>query len=148
MAQQLTHTIAFATAEELYKAQRFYDARGYGGDAIAATDRVLLARDGDEIVGVVRLSPLDDDWCLRGMQIHPAHQRSGLGTAMLHTLATMMDRSCYCLPYAHLEGFYGQIGFTRIEADTMPTALAERYAGYLMRGLNIVGMLRRGSNAI
>ncbi|AOY00081.1 GNAT family N-acetyltransferase [Jeongeupia sp. USM3] len=148
MAEQLTHTIALATAEDVYEAQRFYDACGYGGDAIAAADRVLLARNGAGIVGVVRLSPLDDDWCLRGMQIHPAQQRSGLGTAMLHTLVTMMDRPCYCLPYAHLEGFYGQIGFTRIAADTMPTTLAERYAGYLVRGLNIVGMLRRGSNPI
>ncbi|WP_432732516.1 GNAT family N-acetyltransferase [Jeongeupia wiesaeckerbachi] len=105
-------------------------------------DRVLLAREGDKIIGILRLSPLADALCLRGMQIRADRRRMGLGSAMLLQLIKQMDRPCYCLPYAHLLDFYAQAGFKPVHRADLPTLLAERYNNYLSRGLHVSAMAR------
>lgn len=123
-------TIRRATADDVPRALEFYAERGYGG-GIAAKDAVLLAERDGNLVGIVRLAPEEGEIVLRGMQVHPSVQRRGIGTELLAAVARELgDRSCFCIPYAHLRKFYGGIGFATIEPPQAPPFLASRVAGY------------------
>src|SRR5215471_12063038 len=70
-----------------------------------------------------------DFQALRGMRIAPSYQRQGIGTRMLWAVSKFMHPpECFCLPHAWLEGFYGTVGFARIEDDDAPPHLQKRLA--------------------
>lgn len=122
-----------AAAEDIPRAREFYAERGYGG-GIAPDDTVLLAeRDGD-LIGIVRLAPEEGEIVLRGMQVHPSFQRQGIGLHLLAAVASALgNRTCYCIPYAHLEDFYGRIGFAAVDLADAPPFLRSRVEGYRVR---------------
>lgn len=134
--------VAVANRDELRAAQAFYDSRGYGGAAITSSDFVVLAKQSDEIVGAGRLCQEGPLLWLRGMQVDPRFQRSGVGTRILHLLDREIgSRWCCCLPYSHLIGFYRHAGFEHV-TENLPLALGNRLAAYLARGLEVVAMVR------
>jgi N-acetylglutamate synthase-like GNAT family acetyltransferase len=126
-------------------AQRFYDACGYGGAAIQIHDFVVLAWQGNAIVGIGRLCNDGGFLCLRGMQVEANRRRRGIGSKILRRLSSQIGAdTCYCLPYSHLVGFYARVGFEPID-DAMPEVLDQRLRGYLNRGLDITAMMKRTS---
>ena len=116
------------TAASLSEVQTFYATVGYF--QVVSADCILIsARSRDTIVGVVRLSPENGVQVLRGMMIAPSYQRRGIGTRMLWEASKFMNLpECFCVPHAWLEGFYGIIGFARIEDDDAPPHLRIRLA--------------------
>jgi predicted N-acetyltransferase YhbS len=77
------------------------------------------------------------------MHVAPAYQRRGIGRALLDLCVPWLDRSAaYCLPYAHLTDFYGQIGFIVTLPELLPTFLADRLAGYLATNRRTLAMKR------
>jgi N-acetylglutamate synthase-like GNAT family acetyltransferase len=109
-------------------AQDFYATVGYQ-ITVQPDDYVVAAYAGDCIVGIVRLSYDHDAITLRGMMVAPDYQRQGIGTQLLRTLSTVIgSQICWCLPHGWLEGFYGQIGFVKIDERQAPLFLQERIA--------------------
>jgi GNAT superfamily N-acetyltransferase len=138
-----------AAADDLDRARRFYLGRGYGG-GIRPEDTVLLAEQDGQLAGIVRLAREHGAVVLRGMQVDPAFQRRRIGTRLLAVIADELgERDCYCIPYAHLVEFYGQIGFRPIEPDDAPAFLAERIEEYRGRanGKEYLLMHRPGRSA-
>lgn len=122
--------ICFAKPGEYTEVLALYKECRYGGGA-DESDKILVAVDAG-IVGAVRICTEHGEKVLRGMQIRPAYQRKGLGSEMLRFLAGHLDMGgCYCLPYAHLKGFYASIGFKEISPQSAPRFLAERLEKYL-----------------
>lgn len=129
-------------ARELAAVRAFYERAGYGGGA-ADADLTFAAKVGDRLVGVVRLCEEDGIIVLRGMHIDPACQRQGIGRALLMHCAPHLDAgAAYCLPYAHLAGFYGQAGFVPVEPEAIPVFLRKRLAAYLASGQQVLAMHR------
>jgi N-acetylglutamate synthase-like GNAT family acetyltransferase len=123
-----------ARAEDISRALNFYAERRYGG-GIRPEDAVLLAERDGELVGIVRLTAEEGVVVLRGMQVHPKFQRQGIGKRLLASVAQDLDgRDCFCIPYAHLVGFYRGIGFQVIEQAKAPTFLRLRLEKYQNRG--------------
>ena len=123
-----------ARTEDISRAQSFYAEQRYCGE-IRPADAVLLAECDGGLVGIVRLAPEEGVVVLRGMQVHPKFQRQGIGQRLLATVAQELDgRDCFCIPYAHLVGFYGRIGFQAIESAKAPTFLRLRLETYQNRG--------------
>lgn len=91
---------------------------------------ILVAKSGDEVVGIVRLCLENECHVLRTMQVHPNYQRQGIGLKMIDRYKLLLeDRkidTVYCMPYAHLERFYGMIGFKKIIESSAPQFLQER----------------------
>ena len=126
--------IRHATAEDISRVLNFYAERRYGG-GIRPEDSVLLAEHDGELVGIVRLTAEEGVIVLRGMQVHPRFQRQGIGKKLLAAVAQELDgRGCFCIPYAHLVGFYGGIGFHVMEPAKAPTFLRQRLERYQGRG--------------
>jgi hypothetical protein len=62
---------------------------------------------------------------------------------MLRIVAAWLGKhECYCVPYAHLVDFYGQIGFVEMTPAAAPSFLASRLEEYSRRGLNVTIMVR------
>ena len=73
------------------------------------------------------------------MRVAERWRRCGLGTQLLRVVDSWLDgRDCYCVPYSHLPGFYGQIGFKEITPESAPPFLAE----YKLQDLDVALMAR------
>ena len=133
-----------AAATDFAAVERFYEACGYGGGAVHRDDHIVLAQTSAGIVGIGRLSRERGVLCLRGMQVVAPLRGQGIGACILRSLSDAIDgQPCWCLPYAHLERFYGSGGFVTCNPHTLPSFLHERLAGYRDRGLQVIAMRRR-----
>jgi N-acetylglutamate synthase-like GNAT family acetyltransferase len=107
--------------------QAFYATMDYTYP-IDPNSTVVIARNGPQILGAVRLSYEERTQVLRGFMIHPNYERRGIGTLMLHELEKHMgSRDCFCLPHEWLAGFYQQAGFQRVPPESLPPFLHQRW---------------------
>lgn len=134
--------IRTGTAEDVERINRFYASCGSSA-SVDPGETVLVAEDGDAVIGAVRLCTESGYLVLRTMLVRKDCRGKGIGKRMLLALEErMQDRDCYCLPYAHLAGFYGGIGFVQVPEHQTPPHLRERYQRYLERGLKVLIMKR------
>ena len=123
-----------AGPEEFNILLEFLRENGYPLEVNPA-DTFYVAVEQGAVVGIVRLAVEFGHAVLRGMRVARARQRRGMGTRLLHLLEKDLDSTdCYCLPYAHLVEFYGQIGFRLLDEHRAPPHLQERIAGYRALG--------------
>jgi len=126
--------IRWAKVEEYAAVADHYAECGYRG-GLNAEDSVLIALTGDQIIGAVRLCREHGAKLLRGMYIKQAFRGKGIGLSMLLYLKAQGDlEGCYCLPYGHLDRFYGKIGFEQIPIAEAPGFLVERLTQYRNNG--------------
>lgn len=133
------------SAPGLEPVRAFYLASGHSG-LLEPGDRVLIAEAGAEIVAAVRLCVEDRVQVLRTMRVRPGWQRRGIGRLLLRRFVTLLGAGdCFCIPYAHLDGFYGQIGFEAVPPDDLPPHLARRLAQYRAErpGVAVIAMRRK-----
>ena len=91
-------------------------------------DTILVAKDNDRIVGVIRFSKENGVLHLRGMQITQQSRRQGVGTLLLEKSAKIIGgETCYLVGYPHLTNFYEQIGFREIKRSEAQKSVQERY---------------------
>ena len=115
---------------------------GYHG-GIAETDVVYVADIDRRPVGVVRRSVESGLLMLRGMQVAPDHQRQGIGSRLLRAfVADLPAADCFCIPFAHLPGFYAQGGFALHDESEADDFLRTRLAHYRAEGHRVVLMRR------
>ena len=104
---------------------------------VTAEDELVVAYADQKFIGSVRLCNEQEVYTLRSMQIAESYQRRGLGLEILNRFRKRVEErnitEVYCVPYAHLEEFYGNIGFKKIEERQAPEFLQERIGGYRER---------------
>jgi N-acetylglutamate synthase-like GNAT family acetyltransferase len=97
-------------------------------------DLFFVAIDGSNTLGCVRYCVENDTPILRTMMIDAGSRRRGIGSQLLREFTGYMDShsigGVYCLPYAHLDRFYGSAGFQRISIEDAPLFLQERLHAY------------------
>jgi GNAT superfamily N-acetyltransferase len=135
--------VRLGSAGDLPGVVELYREWGYRA-GVQPEDRLVVAEYERRVVGVVRLTREHGHTMLRGMRVQPGHQRRGVGSRMLRVFEQQLDSECYCVPYAHLLGFYGQIGFREIARNDAPLFLAERARSYEAEGLKVAIMRRPG----
>ena len=120
----------------LSKVNAFYESCGKV-TSVSPHDILIVARDGIDIVGVARLSKEEAAYVLRTMQIREDLQGQGLGTLILNRFDKLLTElkisRVYCMPYLHLEYFYGLIGFRKIAAKDAPVFLQNRAKDFHLR---------------
>jgi N-acetylglutamate synthase-like GNAT family acetyltransferase len=111
----------------------FYASNGSSGRA-RSDDLFFLPIREEKLIGCVRYCVEHETPMLRTVQVHLDHRRQGVGRALLHRFAAYLDnhgdRNVFCLPYSHLENFYGLIGFARVSRNDAPGFLQERLSAY------------------
>src|SRR6266496_5491881 len=89
--------VTVASTSELPEVAAFYATCGYGG-GISQADTVLVSRICGQLVGVVRLCPQEGVVVLRGMQVHPAFRRQGVGSRLLSACIPFLNAGrTFCL---------------------------------------------------
>jgi N-acetylglutamate synthase-like GNAT family acetyltransferase len=123
----------------------FYAIHGSRGSARDA-DVFFLAMEKDRLTGCVRYCVEQQTPLLRTMMIDQKLRRKGIGLMLLEKFAAYLDQNnihnVFCLPYAHLEAFYGTIGFHRVDTDEIPAFLLERMGVYEEGGSRNICMRR------
>jgi RimJ/RimL family protein N-acetyltransferase len=139
-------TVREAGLADRERVRAFYAATASGRPGLpAAGDRVLVAEQRGEVIGAVRLCLEEGVRVLRTMRVRADAQRRGVGRALLRRFVPLLGGSaCYCLPYGHLTGFYGEIGFETAGPEALPPHLAHRLAGYQAErpAQNLIAMRR------
>lgn len=128
--------------EEGGRINLFYASRGYL-NSVDGDVAVYIAEHGGIIIGVVRLCAEEGHAILRTMHVHQEYRGRGIGRRLLEAFREEIRAAdCYCIPFAHLVGFYGAIGFRRIDPQEAPPHLQERLREYLARGMDGIIMKR------
>ena len=134
--------IELAETTDLAAVQSFYTSVGYGG-GVQPSDRLLVSWVEQSIVAAARLCTEGGTLVLRGMYVAELRRGRGIGSRLLKSISDAIGSSeCWCIPYAHLTGFYSRIGFQVCEGETIPPFLAERRERYTESGRKVVIMKR------
>ena len=124
------------TVKELVDA--FYKKNGHQGQA-RPDDLFFLAFRNSEIMGCVRFCEEEGTAMLRTMMIDEPSRRQKIGHQLLlnfeHYLTENKIKNTYCIPYSHLEDFYGLIGFNRVSDLDLPVFLQQRIADYRAKAI-------------
>lgn len=99
------------------------------------------------IVGVCRFCIDENTPMLRSMIVHAPLRSQKIGAKILESFAQYLDqnnfRPTYCIPYAHLENFYGRIGFKIIREEDAPAFLQDRIQTYRKKSSDAFMFMRR-----
>lgn len=91
---------------------------------------VAIADEGNDIHGVGRLITLEDgSYELGGMYVDENQRGKGIARAIvMHLLQQASEgKAVYCIPFAHLEGFYKSCGFADTEInDALPAEIKQK----------------------
>lgn len=130
--------IRLSDGEDLAAVLEFYSEQQYSG-GLNPSDRLIIAEEEDEIIGVLRVCEEHGYLLLRGMRVRHDMRRQGIGKRMLDLADTVIGhRTCYALAYPHLLTFYGRIGFASVDFSRGPVFLQARWANYRERGVDTV----------
>jgi len=117
------------------------------GIGIRDTDLFFAGFLGEELEGSVRFCVEQETPMLRTMRVARKFHGQGYGGLILKHFESYLEpegvEKTYCLPYAHLENFYGQIGFQVVEKEEAPAFLQERLKEYRQRPESFLCMCRR-----
>jgi arsenate reductase len=116
-----------AAATDLAAVRRLLEAQGLpldGIDQLVAT--MIVARDGDEVVGAAAVEMYADGALLRSVVVSPAVQRHGIGhqlTDAALTVARSRGADTVFLLTTTAEGFFPKFGFERIARAEVPASV-------------------------
>lgn len=123
----------------------FYARNGSKGTA-RNDDLFFIAFLNDQVVGCVRFCVEEGTPLLRTMYIDESMRQKGVGKRLLLEFGKYLDlnniENVYCLPYVHLESFYGTIGFKIADSATVPQFLIDRSNEYLKNNTRTLFMKR------
>jgi N-acetylglutamate synthase-like GNAT family acetyltransferase len=133
-------------AEAVSTVDPFYEQEGKNHRA-RNSDLFFAAFARDTIVGVCRFCIEENTPLLRSMIIHAPLRSKKIGAKILESFALYLDannfRPTYCVPYNHLEKFYGLIGFKIIKEENSPLFLQNRIQDYRKNSSNAYMIMRR-----
>ncbi len=123
----------------------FYQKNGSQGRA-RPDDLFFLALQGDQLLGCVRFCVEEKTPLLRTMMVDESSRRKGIGQLLLQAFEEHLEqndiRNVYCIPFAHLDRFYGSIGFEVLNLSEAPAFLHERIQTYREGGKKYLCMRR------
>lgn len=125
----------------------FYEQEGKSQHRARHSDLFFAAFLEDTIVGVCRFCIEENTPLLRSMIIHAPLRSQKIGAKILESFVLYLDtnnfRPTYCIPYGHLENFYGRIGFKMVTEENSPAFLQKRIQDYRKNSSNTYMIMRR-----
>jgi N-acetylglutamate synthase-like GNAT family acetyltransferase len=113
------------------------------------TDHVILARQGDDLVGCVRLAQEQGVAVFRSLVVHPDMRGLGLGKRLMREAQrhaqTLGMEEVYGIAFPNLEEFYGGLGLRVIPESALPPHLQRRARGLAAHGYETIGLVWRAA---
>lgn len=125
----------------------FYAQEGRSHHRARDFDLFFAAFIENTIVGVCRFCVEENTPLLRSMVVHAPLRSQKIGVKILEDFALYLDKNSigptYCIPYGHLEKFYGLIGFKIIKEEDGPDFLQKRVQEYREKSSDTFMIMRR-----
>lgn len=102
---------------------------------------VTIARYNNDIVGVARLSPINELWFLTGVHVDEIMRHQGIAKNLI-TMLCDQQPIIYSFPYSHLLSFYEKQSFEMVAFEKLPCELAQRFNAYTKQGRDIIAMMK------
>lgn len=109
-------------------------------------DLFFVAFSATQIIGCVRYCLEENTPMLRTMYVDSSFRKKGIGRLLLQNFKKYLDENeihnVFCLPFPHLQKFYGEIGFEVVVSRSVPTFLVHRATTYATNGTMTIYMRR------
>jgi len=120
----------------------FYKSVGYHSDW-SSTERAFCSLINNEVIGAVKVESRHGVSILRGMYLAEPIRNKGYGSKFIQFIEPILNKTTsFCMPFTHLEQFYAQVGFKKIQMQQLPLFLQKRFASYESDGYKIIAMQR------
>lgn len=108
---------------------------------LGKNERVFTAKEGNQIIGAIRLVDEGNYCVLRTLYILPEKQRQGIGKALVKRLLQQLPKAIplYCLPYPYVKRLYANFGFRQISPEKLPRKIKVRYQKYI-KAFEVIAM--------
>lgn len=94
---------------------------------ISPDDYTLIAKQKEKIVGLLKINVDHGYPIMRGLYVAENHRGQGIARKLLNEIEiTHEGKELYCLPYAHLKGFYKSFGYEVLEFGKAPEFLKRK----------------------
>lgn len=124
----------------------FYKKNGMRAQAPKG-DIIYIATSNNAIIAALRLHPVNSHYLLRSMCVQTDNRHQGIGSALLdHIQGKLCEIECYSFPYTHLSDFYFRANFITFDAESVPTAISDKYFRYLNSGKKICLMKHQNNS--
>ncbi|MGI0119373.1 hypothetical protein [Zooshikella sp. RANM57] len=119
---------------------RFYKAQGYKGKARGNENIFVLQQ--PQIVAALRLTPLTDQWLLRGLWVDYMLRKQGLGLALLDGIIDFLTiNHYYCFAEQDVVPFYLKANFIIPDIHTLPVSILQRFKAYQQRNTGLQALM-------
>jgi len=122
-------------------ATKYYRSKGIKNKA-SSNNIIMIARDNNVIIGVAKLTLIDDLLFLTGVYVDSQLRGQGIASELIRQLCKQQS-TIYTFPYVHLITLYQKLGFLHTTEDLLPYELTQRFNAYVKQGRNIVAMIKR-----
>ncbi|MFV0450126.1 MAG: GNAT family N-acetyltransferase [Vibrio sp.] len=120
--------------------KRFYKQH-YPGSKPKSDELSIVAYDETLIVAVVRFRPIANYRLLTGMVVSESNRGKGIGSELLrYCQQEVLSSNDFCFSYTHLQNFYQQANFKKIEVETLPSELRTLFVRYCQSGKDLIPM--------
>jgi len=120
--------------------KRFYK-QNYPSTKPKSDELIIVAYDQHTMVAVVRFRPIANYRLLTGMAVNETNRGSGVGTKLLlHCQQHILEGNDFCFSYSHLQHFYQQAQFKKIDKEALPAELKDLFERYSTSGKDLIPM--------
>ncbi|MBD0788903.1 GNAT family N-acetyltransferase [Vibrio sp. Y2-5] len=120
--------------------KRFYKQH-YPSTKPKSDELLIVAYRELSMVAVVRFRSIAEYRLLTGMAVDETKRGEGIGSQLLnYCLDEILADKDFCFSYAHLQNFYEQASFKKIDVEELPNELRTLFVRYSQSGKNLIPM--------
>ncbi|PNH87227.1 GNAT family N-acetyltransferase [Vibrio diazotrophicus] len=120
--------------------KRFYKQH-YPSTKPKSDELSIVAYSDFSMVAVVRFRPIAEYRLLTGMAVDESQRGEGIGSQLLnYCLNEVLAKSDFCFSYTHLQNFYEQANFKKIDIEELPNDLRTLFLRYSQNGKDLIPM--------
>ncbi len=120
--------------------KRFYK-QNYPSTKPKSDELTIVAYSDLAMVAVVRFRNVSDYRLLTGMAVNEAKRGQGVGTQLLqYCHKEVLQKDDFCFSYSHLQHFYEQVDFKRVDVSELPSELKNLFNRYYQSGKDLIPM--------
>ncbi|MGY2574869.1 GNAT family N-acetyltransferase [Vibrio sp. C8] len=120
--------------------KRFYKQH-YPSTKPKSDEILIVAYSELSMIAVVRFRSVTGYRLLTGMAVDESKRGKGIGSELLSFCEKeILADNDFCFSYAHLQHFYEQASFKKIEVEELPNELRTLFGRYSQSGKNLIPM--------
>ncbi len=120
--------------------KRFYKQH-YSSTKPKSDELTIVAYENNAMKAVVRFRTIANYRLLTGMVVDESSRGKGIGLQLLrYCYDNILQKNDFCFSYAHLQHFYEQAQFQKLETEALPGELKSLFIRYNQSGKNLIPM--------